>query len=271
MNTPIVSVDWLHKHIDDPNLIILDASLKLSPTEYKNNSDKIRIPGARYFNIKETFSDVSSDLPNMLIDERGFQENCRRLGISNESNIVVYDCVGIYTSPRVWWMFNTMGHKNIAVLDGGMPAWISKGLLTESIQLEDYKEGNFEAELNSLAIRDMDFVKENIDNKASLIIDARSRGRFEGTAPEPRKGLRSGCIPNSINIPYTELLDDGAFKSKAALTDEFSKHDLSQRAITFSCGSGITACIVLLAARLVFDDKEFSVYDGSWTEWASKN
>jgi len=269
MKTPLVSVEWLQENCKDPDLIILDGTQKLDSSSYKNNPEKIRIVQARYFNIKEEFSDTQSPYPNMLIDPKHFQDRCRKLGINNSSKIVVYDCVGIFSSPRVWWMFLTMGFKQIAVLDGGLPAWIDAGFETEKIRRETYAIGNFIAHFNQDNVKDLGFVTQSIHNKNHLLVDARSQGRFDGTAAEPRAGLKSGCIPNSINLPYTNLLNGVFFKSKEDLIDLFKPYDLSNKALTFSCGSGITACIVLLAFTIAHGENTFAVYDGSWTEWTT--
>lgn len=268
MQTPLVSVDWLRENMDDPDLIILDATQKIDAETYKNNPDKLKIVKARYFNIKEVFSDTNSPYPNMLPSEDDFQKNCRALGISKHHKIVVYDSLGIYTSPRVWWMFNVMGFDQISVLDGGLPKWVERNFPAEAITEEDYAPGDFIANINSSRVQDIDFVKLNIDSQDHVLVDARSSGRFNGTAPEPRKGLASGCIPNSINIPFSTLLEDGCMKEVDSLKQIFASHDFKNKPITFSCGSGITACVVLLGMTLAMGEGEYSVYDGSWTEWA---
>ena len=190
------------------------------------------------------------------------------MGINQNSKIVVYDNLGIYTSPRVWWMFKTMGHQEVAVLNGGLPEWVKKGYATTSIQQNTYKKGNFKATLNSDVVLNFEAMQSCSTNREAIIFDARSKGRFEGTAPEPRAGLRSGSIPNSLNLPWKEVLKNGKFKSKKALKEIFSKIK-KEESMVFSCGSGLTACIILLAAELVNDNPK-RVYDGSWTEWAQR-
>lgn len=265
----IVSSVWLAAHLNDADLVILDASAASTVTGHVSEHNNTVIKGARGLDLKNDFSVITSPLPNTMATVEQFQESCRKLGIHNSSTIVVYDDLGVYWSPRVWWMFKTMGHQQIAVLEGGLPEWIKKGFPIEVKSPKSYKKGNFIVSFNEEMLIDFDGVLQNTQTQNALVIDARSKGRFEGTEPEPRKDLRSGHIPNSINIPYSHVLEDRKFKSKAALKEIFSEIETEKRPLIFSCGSGITACIVLLASTLVLDKKN-SVYDGSWTEWAQK-
>jgi len=269
MENLLVSVDWLKQNLDNPNLILLDASIKMADSSFKDNPESVQISGARHFDIKAKFSDSSSNLPNMLPSSAQFEKACQDLGINNDSQIVVYDATAIYTSPRVWWMFQTMGFENIAVLDGGLPEWIKQGYSTECMHAISYPKGDFTASFNPDAVKSLDFITSNLHTKECLVVDARSSGRFTGTAPEPRAGLRSGNIPDSINIPYTSLLEDGRMKSKDAMAKILKSKLDENQALTFSCGSGVTACIVLLGMQIAFGNGNYSVYDGSWTEWAT--
>ena len=264
MHPSLVSTSWLHAHLSDPDLIILDASQKDKQTP---DAAAVQLVGGRLFDIEHDFSDPESDLPNTFPTQQRFEDACRKLGISTSSKIVVYDKLGIYTAPRVWWMFRTMGHEAVSVLDGGLPAWLEAGYETEPAQENVVPPGNFVASLRPEAIKDVDFVAQNLETKEAIVIDARSAGRFQGTAPEPRKGLRGGHIPHSLNIPYTAVLEGGKFKSEAALAEIFQGLELGDQPLVFSCGSGITACIILLASEQVLSNPK-SVYDGSWTEWA---
>tara|TARA_B100000809_G_scaffold58333_1_gene54772 strand:+ start:3681 stop:4493 length:813 start_codon:yes stop_codon:yes gene_type:complete len=266
MTEPIVSSQWLLENLNNPDIIILDASQKkiTSDNEIKND---LKIDGARYFDLKNNFSDSGCDLPNTLLNKAQFELESQKLGINASSVIVVYDNLGIYSSPRVWWMFKTMGHQNVFVLNGGLPNWIENDYPTEEIKAQQYESGNFKAHLNSESIKDFNFIKANLNNSNQIIIDARSSGRFNGTAPEPRKGLKSGSIPNSVNIPFGDVLKNGKFKSKEELEAIFSEINTEDKELIYSCGSGLTACIILLAGKLVLPNST-SVYDGSWTEWA---
>jgi len=265
MTAPIVSSRWLFENLNDPALIVLDASQQAITTS--NKSVDNRIPNARYFDLKNNFSDKNSRFPNTLPSATQFESECQKLGINNSSKIVVYDALGIYSSPRVWWMFKIMGHKNVAVLNGGLPNWLENSFPTEKIETQQYNLGNFKALLNLECVKDYDLIKSNLNNKNEIIIDARSAGRFNGTAPEPREGLRSGHIPNSFNIPFGEVLENGKYKSKEQLKEIFSKINLENKELIYSCGSGLTACIILLAGELVLPNRT-AIYDGSWTEWA---
>jgi thiosulfate/3-mercaptopyruvate sulfurtransferase len=263
MQQSIVSAEWLNANLDNPDLIILDA------TQEKNRQD-IQIKNARYFDIKTVFSDTNSAYPNMLASATQFEKNCRILGINKSSHIVVYDKVGFYTSPRVWWMFKTMGHENVSVLNGGFPVWKKHNFATEKVRARVYKTGDFDADFNAKNVKDFNFVKSNISDSEALVIDARSAGRFNGTEPEPRKGLRGGNIPNSVSIPFKSLLDEeGKYKSKEDLQKVFETVISDDKPLIFSCGSGITACVVLLASEGILENEK-SVYDGSWTEWAQR-
>jgi len=262
----LVSSEWLMDNISDPDLIILDASLQENKAGLKVNLDTVQIVNARKFDIKNVFSDANSNYPNTLLSPDVFEIECRKLGINKTSKLVVYDNLGVYSSPRVWWMFKVMGYETIAVLDGGLQDWLAKGGEIESFEKQQFLKGSFEVNFQEEQIRNFEFVSKNLKSQNTLVIDARSADRFNGIIPEPRKGLRSGNIPNSINIPFLEVLEKGKFKSKKELRTLFSGFDIKNTPLIFSCGSGLTACIVLLASELVLENEK-AVYDGSWTEW----
>lgn len=268
MTKNIVSSEWLNENINNPDLIILDASNSDNKTGLESEFKNQKIPRSQFFNLKENFSDQESPFPNTFPSIEQFETECRNLGINNSCVIVVYDNLGIYLSPRIWWMFKLMGFDNIYVLNGGLPDWIERGFETvENYELSD-NQGAFTAILNSNQIKNIEFIRSNILTENHIVVDARSKNRFQGVTPEPRQGLRSGNIPNSINIPYTTVLKNGTFKSDKELKQVFEDAGLDERPITFSCGSGVTACIVLMAAKMVLDN-DTSVYDGSWTEYGS--
>lgn len=267
MKGPIISSKWLKEHINHPDLIILDASSLSDHSEIRSQDVK-KIPHARYFDLKNNFSDTTSVFPNTFPSEEQFEQESRKLGINNSSLIVVYDTKDIYQSPRVWWMFKVMGHEKVAVLDGGLPDWISNGFETVNNYEVPKQFGDFSAKLDSVKVKSIDFILSNIESRNHLIIDVRSKGRFLGIDPEPRKGLRSGNIPQSINLPYTEVLDGTKYKPIEELKNIFEKTAIDERPLTFSCGSGVTACIVLLAAEMALNNNT-SVYDGSWTEYGT--
>lgn len=263
MKNTIVSAKWLYDHRNEPNLIILEAQLEQNQSNSENQFQDKQIDGSRIFDIKNNFSDTTNPLPNTFPSVEKFTAECQKLGINKNSLIVVYDSIGIYLSPRVWWMFNAMGHSNIFVLDGGLPEWIKEGYPVENRKESNYSKGYFQANLNAASIKNKEQILENIDTKEAVLIDARSSERFHATIKETRVGIRNGHIPGSINVPFDSLIKDGKYKSPTALAEIFNLND---QPLYFTCGSGITACILLLATELISDNPK-SVYDGSWTEW----
>ncbi len=264
---PLVSVTWLRKHIDHPDLIILDGTIKKVANNQNETYPDVSIKNARFFDIKKTFSDQNTAIPNMLPSPEKFEEACRTLGISKHHKIVVYDKLGIYSSARVWWMFWSMGHKNIAVLDGGLPAWKDAGLTCEPTPSNEVVHpGNFKAQFQPQLVVNATTVLDEISNKNTLTIDARSHGRFTAVVPEPRKDLKGGHIPNSVNLPYTKLLRDHKMLPLTELKELLEDFNIENKKLIFTCGSGITACIVMLAATLA-GYQNIAVYDGSWSEW----
>ncbi|KAB8153599.1 sulfurtransferase [Kordia sp. TARA_039_SRF] len=264
---PIVSVDWLQEHLSATNLVILNGTIpKVVNPEYQGETHQIL--NARFFDIKKVFSDTTAQFPNMMLDAATFTEKAQKLGINQDSVIVVYDELGIYASPRVWCMLKAMGFHNIAVLDGGFPAWKAKNYPTEFKKTYTGNRGDFQATATLPLFKNHATMLQVVENGKSVIVDARSAARFSGQVPEPRKGLRSGHIPTSKNLPYTEVLQNHHFKSKIDLQNIFSSFLQDNSPFVFSCGSGITACILAVAAELA-DYTDYAVYDGSWTEWGT--
>lgn len=257
IKTPIVSVNWLKENLQDPELILLDAVLDTPPHDQQ-------ISGACTFDIKNKFSDTSNPLPNTLPKPEAFATEARKLGINKNSKIVVYDTKGIYSSPRAWYLFKSMGHENVWVLDGGLPAWIEEKLPTEKVTQKSYSEGNFEAHFKPEMFKNKEQILENISSKKAVVVDARSSDRFNAETEEPREGLRSGHIPGAVNLPFSKVLKDGKYASKEELEKILPN---TNEPLYFSCGSGITACIDLIAYELVGSNAPKAVYDGSWTEW----
>ena len=264
----LVSAEWLKVHAEENDLILLDASMK-PPGESTEEKSSFSLPGARFFDIKGAFSKAEAPFPSTFPEAAQFEEEAQKLGIDKDSKIVVFDYKGIFSSARAWWMFKTMGHEAVAVLDGGLPEWQAKGFPTESLMDRSYPTGNFEAKLQPENVLCYADILKNTEDPDFVVVDARSQGRFEGTAEEPRKHLQSGHIPGSINIPYTSLLDGNCYKPKEELQAIFNEKLPEGKEFVFSCGSGISACIVLLALELVRPGSR-KVYDGSWTEWAER-
>lgn len=264
LNTPLVSVDWLNDNRDASNLIILDATIN----KIIDSASK-RILNARFFDIKRKFSDVSAPFPSTLPSAEQFENEARNLGIKNDSCVVVYDDKGIYSSARVWWLFKVFGFINVAVLDGGLPEWELNAFPVEKYAGETYSKGNITIDFNSKLMTNFEGMNALPEDINTLIIDARSEARFKCLVDEPRVGLRRGTIPNSENLPYTELFEGNTLKSVAELTRIFSNLVKEKRTLVFSCGSGITACILALGVTLCNYNINLMVYDGSWTEYGS--
>ena len=263
LDSNLVSVAWLNSHIDASNLIILDATINKVI-----DISSVRIPNARFFDIKQKFSDVTAPFPSTLPSTEQFQKEARALGINSDSVIVVYDDKGIYSSARAWWLFKVFGFKNVAVLDGGLPEWQNNGFTIETYKFEDFPEGDIEAKLHSELMTNFDGVNDFSLVKNTLILDARSEARFKCEVDEPRAGLRRGTIPNSNNLPYTVLLKGYKMKSVEELSKIFNNLVEDNIKVVFSCGSGITACILALGATLC-NINNLVVYDGSWTEYGT--
>lgn len=269
MDSTIVSAEWLQANINKKNLIIIDASPAQTVTGKSSDLKDLSIPGSRIFNIKEHFTDKDSPFPNTVPSPTQFEKACQILGINTDSEIVVYDNLGIYTSPRVWWLFKVMGHHQINVLDGGLAAWTHLGYKTiNTAELnQDYQLGTFKSNFSSEYVISYQNIIDNIKSKQFIVVDARSKGRFDGTVDEPRKHLQSGSIPQSINIPYLEVLHNGKYKSKEELQLIFNEYITTDQQLVFSCGSGLTACIILLAREVAYRPSRY-LYDGSWSEYA---
>lgn len=264
----VVPYAWLALNIENPRLLLLDASMKSGSVAGAsvNNSSEVRLPKTKVFDFERRFSDRGSSLPHMMPTPELFEQEARSLGIKRDSIIVVYDRTGVYASPRAWWMFKAMGHDNVVVLDGGMPAWIEAGLPVEPDADESTERGDFVARPRKTLICDADHVARALEDQNCAVVDARSEGRFYGREPEPRPGLRSGHIPNSINLPYTSVLQRGQMRSATELQALFASKIGDRRNLVFTCGSGVTACILALAATIA-GYSGISVYDGSWSEW----
>ncbi|EEX94131.1 rhodanese-related sulfurtransferase [Vibrio orientalis CIP 102891 = ATCC 33934] len=267
--SPLVTPQWLNQQLNDPNLVILDASIDFQiPGEVEKDKANF-IPMSRRFDYDKVFCDPDSSLPHMMPSEERFNSLAQELGLNNDSVIVVYDNSGTFASPRAWWMLRAMGHNEVYILDGGLTEWKAAGFDTRTEYSVASAAGNFSGKLNPEYFVDAKYVVQQIDNSESLTVDARARARFNSEVAEPRAGIRSGHIPNSVCQPFAELMDKHKLKPVNELKT-ILKHSLSADAsqTLFSCGSGVTACIVLLAAELS-GYTNLAVYDGSWTEWGA--
>ena len=263
---PLVSVEWLYDHLNHPKLIILDASLRSPTNKLSAQPDLLPIKNALRFDIDAVFSDTTSSLPHMIPSENVFTNEAQQLGINHDSVLVVYDHAGVYSSPRAWWMFRAMGHRHVAVLNGGLPAWTQAGFPCDFAHQTIRTQGNFVANYQSILICNQQEVLAALADPEQVVIDARPKERFLGKINEPRPGLRRGHMPNAVNLPFNSVQRNGKMLAKSELEQVYQPIANTKQRLIFSCGSGVTACIVALGAALV-GFTNLSVYDGSWSEW----
>lgn len=260
------------KLLDDENVSFVDASWYL-PAQNRNGFEEfqsMRIPGAVYFDINE-ISDQESDLPHMLASPTEFAQKISALGISKNQKIIVYDGPGLFSSARVWWTLKVMGAQNVVILEGGFDAWKKATLPVETGNPNPPTVKLFEVDFNPLCVVDEADVLNNINSKEAILIDARSIERFEGRAEEPRAGMRSGHIPGSKALPFTQLINQGKLKPRSVLDDIFNDLGIyNDIPVITSCGSGVTAAILILALEET-GRKNHRLYDGSWAQWGRPN
>jgi thiosulfate/3-mercaptopyruvate sulfurtransferase len=264
-----VGTDWLAAHLDDSHVRVADASFKLpgiTPTA-RQDYDQGHIPRAVFFDIDD-ICEPSTSLPHMIPSPELFARKIAALGIGNGDRVVVYDSVGLSSAGRAWWMLRLFGHHNVAVLDGGLPKWRGEGRPLDAV-IPSPQPRAFTARFDASLVRDKAALLDNLAAHGEQVVDARAPGRFDGTTPEARPGLRSGHIPGSRNVPYERVTDPRTRQLKSAeeLTRLFRDAGVAlDRPIVTSCGSGVTACALAFALHLI-GHPGAAVYDGSWSEW----
>lgn len=265
----LVDVNWLQQHLDHPDLVIFDASwhMPASARDGEKEWAEKHIPGARFFDFDRKICRPGGDLPHMMPDEALFTREVQALGLSQHSQVVIYDALGMFSAARAWWMLRAMGCLDCALLDGGLPAWESAAYpLQSKQQSRDHAPGDFVARQDASAFVDAAAVLAALPGEDKRILDARPAARFRGEADEPRAGLRRGHMPGAINLPFGDLFEQGKLKPAAQLKAIMDPLLRGSEGVICSCGSGVTACILAFAAHRVGYDK-LAVYDGSWCEW----
>lgn len=267
--SPLVDVNWLNQNLNHPKVKIVEAKMKpIGAADVWESGQKI--PGAVQMDINADFSVLDTDLPHMMPDEAYFSNAAQNIGINKDSIIVVYDQVGTYGSPRGWWSFRAMGHSHVYVLNGGFPAWRQAGFETVKAEWPEVPKGDFTAQKNSNLLYESEDVVGVLGKDTVQIMDARSQGRFDAMAPEPRAGLRGGHFPGSVCLPWQNVQDGIFMKSKEELINLFGEFNLGDKKPVMSCGSGVTASVIALAAEIA-GYPNAAVYDGSWAEWGMPN
>jgi len=269
---PLVTTEWLAEQLGKPDLMVFDAT-KYLPNEPKDGKTEFlicHIPGARYFDI-DLVADPDTDLPHMVPSVGRFAKLMGQMGVGNGSRVVFYDQKGLASAARGWWLMGLFGHDKAAVLDGGLPKWLAERRPTGDGEAAAPAPTTFRPDLRALRLRGIGDMLRNVARKTELVLDARAAGRFTGAVPEPRAGMRSGHIPGSVSLPYTDLLNaDGTFRPQEELNARFAEAGVDgKKPVVTSCGSGVTACILTLGLRMA-GLPEGAVYDGSWTEWGGR-
>jgi thiosulfate/3-mercaptopyruvate sulfurtransferase len=266
----LVSTDWLAERLGNADIAIVDASYYLAAQKRDARAEYLsaHIPGAVFFDIEE-IADHSTDLPHMLPGPDQFAAAVGAFGIGDQDTIVVYDGLGLFSAPRVWWTFRIFGAQKVFILDGGLPKWKAENRPLEAGQVKRAPR-SFPANMNTRAVAIVDEVQFALASHDAQVVDARSAERFAGTAPEPRPGLPSGHMPGAFNLPYTRLIENGRLVEPDRITAAFTQAGVDvEKPVITTCGSGVTAAILWFALDAIGKPPR-SLYDGSWAEWGSR-
>jgi len=268
--TLFVSTQWLADHLHAPDVVVFDASWHMPAAGRDAHAEYLdaHIPGAVFFDI-DAIADHSTDLPHMLPDPVAFSSAVRKLGLGDGMRVIVYDSLGLFSAPRLWWTLRVFGVEDVSILDGGLPAWKAEGRALEQGEARRPPR-HFTPRMDHALVADAADVMRALADGSAQVVDMRSAERFAGSVPEPRPGLRSGHMPGALNLPFGRLVADGRMKQAAALEEAFAQAEIdAERPIIASCGSGLTASILSLALA-ASGRRPAAVYDGSWSEWGAR-